>query len=139
MNDYGACYGCEVQVNGLTQADAQQTVDDFASGCQTAGHPVASITINADGSTSGGGAAPTASGASPAASGASPAASGASPAASGASPAESGSSPAASGATPAASGSSGSAPAGTKSGATRASTSLAGVACALLFASYASW
>ncbi|KAJ7453251.1 hypothetical protein B0H11DRAFT_1926991 [Mycena galericulata] len=88
MNDYGACYGCEVQINATPQADAQQVIDDFASGCQADGHPVASVTINADGSTSGGGASPAASGSS----------------------------------------SSASAPAGKKSGAVRASTSLAGVA-----------
>ncbi|KAJ7656105.1 hypothetical protein DFH06DRAFT_1132585 [Mycena polygramma] len=67
-NNYAACYGCEVKGSGMTQADAQQTIDGYITGCKAGGHPVNSITISADGSTSGGGgdSSPAASGAAPA-------------------------------------------------------------------------
>ncbi|KAJ6471266.1 hypothetical protein C8R47DRAFT_1147632 [Mycena vitilis] len=70
-NNYGACYSCEVKSSVMTQAEAQKTIDDYMTGCKAGGHPVNSITISADGSTTGGGgdSSPAASGAAPAGSG----------------------------------------------------------------------
>ncbi|KAJ7741171.1 OPT oligopeptide transporter protein-domain-containing protein [Mycena maculata] len=147
VNNYAACYGCEVQTGDLTQASAQETVDSFVSGCQAAGQAVSSVTISADGSTSGGSGGASGNSTAPivassSAEESSPAASGATPAASGSSgsPAagSGGSSSAAAGA-PAASGSSGSPPSAKTGGARRTPACLLGLAGSILIVSVAAW
>ncbi|KAJ7021016.1 hypothetical protein C8F04DRAFT_1274257 [Mycena alexandri] len=78
LNNYGACYGCQVKSAGLPQVGAQQVIDAYTKNCDDTGHSISSLTIAADGSTTGGaagGAAPAASGSSPAPTGASSASS----------------------------------------------------------------
>ncbi|KAK7042048.1 hypothetical protein R3P38DRAFT_3348165 [Favolaschia claudopus] len=52
VRDYGECYDCLVAADTLTVAEAQETVDQFISGCKAAGVPVGGVTIA--GSTGGG-------------------------------------------------------------------------------------
>ncbi|KAJ7736140.1 hypothetical protein B0H16DRAFT_1892032 [Mycena metata] len=82
LNEYGSCYGCQVKSGELPQIAGQQIIDTFTNNCNAAGHPLGSLTVAADGSTTSGSSgaasvsdavsAPTASGAAsgPAASGA---------------------------------------------------------------------
>ncbi|KAJ7249799.1 hypothetical protein B0H12DRAFT_690878 [Mycena haematopus] len=50
VNDYANCYSCEVKVAGMTQTDAQETIDGFVQGCNAGNHHVDDVTISADGS-----------------------------------------------------------------------------------------
>ncbi|KAJ6622515.1 hypothetical protein B0H10DRAFT_2214166 [Mycena sp. CBHHK59/15] len=50
VGDYSSCYGCSVSAGTITQADAQQTLDEFIAGCKAAGFPVNDMTITGDGS-----------------------------------------------------------------------------------------
>ncbi|KAJ7218627.1 hypothetical protein GGX14DRAFT_560976 [Mycena pura] len=54
VNQYAACYSCEVKSGDLTQSDAQDIINTYAQGCSAAGHAVSSVTIASDGTVSGG-------------------------------------------------------------------------------------
>ncbi|KAK6988597.1 hypothetical protein R3P38DRAFT_273539 [Favolaschia claudopus] len=61
VRDYGQCYDCLVAADTLTVAEAQETVDQFVSGCKAAGVPVSGVTISGSsgGGTPTGGSTPT--------------------------------------------------------------------------------
>ncbi|KAJ7736141.1 hypothetical protein B0H16DRAFT_1574575 [Mycena metata] len=54
LNDYGSCYGCQVKSGELPQLGGQQILDAYTTGCTNSGHSVGSLTVAADGSTTGG-------------------------------------------------------------------------------------
>ncbi|KAF7341272.1 hypothetical protein MVEN_01863200 [Mycena venus] len=45
VDQYAACFDCELNVLADTQADLQDTVTAFVQGCANLGHPVKSVTI----------------------------------------------------------------------------------------------
>ncbi|KAJ7200922.1 hypothetical protein B0H12DRAFT_1081096 [Mycena haematopus] len=52
VNDYAECYDCLIAGGAVSQAIAQDTVNDYVDNCNTAGYPVSGATVS--GSSSGG-------------------------------------------------------------------------------------